>query len=137
MQRLIKNLLAPKKLILLASLYSLFILVMSLARLNNLPKLNFNYADKVLHLGAYLFLNFLWLLASLKKESKNQEIKKLIFISLAVIAFGIVIELLQYTLTNYRTLDFYDAMANTLGVIIALVVILLLRTRLRALILNN
>jgi glycopeptide antibiotics resistance protein len=43
--------------------------------------------------------------------------------ALSVSIFGIIIEVLQFTMTSYRTLDIYDILPNTLGAVISAVVL--------------
>ncbi|PZD78762.1 VanZ family protein [Mesonia sp. K7] len=139
MRQLIKNLLAPKTILVLAITYSLAIVVLSLVNPNQIVlKLEFNYADKLLHLIAYFGLNLLWLITFLINSNNRKNIfKYFLFISAASIFFGIVLEFLQYGLTNYRTLDVYDALANTIGALLAFVVMFMLRIKIRELILSN
>jgi VanZ family protein len=70
--------------------------------------------DKLYHSVAYLSLAFAWLVSFYKQKSKK------IPIIIACIVFGIIIEVLQSTLTNYRTGDYLDVFANTFGVLLAL-----------------
>ncbi len=72
--------------------------------------------DKLYHSFAYFVLAFSWLLSFRKKQKK----KYLIVIS--CIIFGIIIEVFQNTLTNYRTGDYLDVLANSLGVLLALLI---------------
>ena len=67
--------------------------------------------DKLLHAFAYCTLSFLWL-------SAINNSRRTILICTVGVIYGIVIEILQMLLTNYRTGDVYDALANTSGVII-------------------
>ena len=51
-----------------------------------------------------------------------QKIKKFKVKVLSIaIVYGIVIEVLQYVLTENRTADFFDVLANSLGAILAFV----------------
>ncbi|WP_245893559.1 VanZ family protein [Polaribacter butkevichii] len=83
-----------------------------------MPKLkeSFNNIDKVYHLSAYFALSICWLFSFYKKKS----LKYVIVIS--CIIFGIIIEVLQATLTVYRTGDYKDVLANTLGILLGLFV---------------
>jgi VanZ family protein len=40
----------------------------------------------------------------------------------ACIIYGIIIEVLQSVITDYRTGDYFDVMANTFGVLLALTI---------------
>ncbi|WP_405610003.1 VanZ family protein [Polaribacter sp. Asnod1-A03] len=73
-------------------------------------------SDKVYHLIAYFSLSFSWLISFYKKKS----IKLQIIIS--CIIYGIIIEVLQSELTEYRTGDYKDILANTLGIVLGLLI---------------
>ena len=83
-----------------------------------MPKVEVSYSniDKVYHLFAYFMLSSCWLLSFYKKPA----LKYIIVIS--CIIYGIIIEVLQDTLTLYRTGDFKDVLANTLGIVLGLLV---------------
>lgn len=67
--------------------------------------------DKLLHAFAYCTLSFFWL-------SAINKTGRIILVSIICVIYGIVIEILQMVLTNYRSGDLYDALANTSGVLI-------------------
>ncbi|GAA0751218.1 VanZ family protein [Psychroflexus lacisalsi] len=90
---------------------------MSLSDISSLPKLEVQYEDKLYHLIAYFFLNTAWLLAIVPYSSK--PFKKNVLISLGIISFGIIVEILQEITTDYRVFDIYDIIANSSGVIIS------------------
>lgn len=88
--------------------------------------------DKLLHAGAYFGLTALWIFWVLfKRSSKTQttSLKKSwqIFAGISIIAvlYGVLMEVLQGTLTSYRTPDAWDILANTTGSVLALVACLL------------
>ncbi|MCF6279913.1 MAG: VanZ family protein [Flavobacteriaceae bacterium] len=76
-------------------------------------------SDKTLHSIAYLVLTFSWLFA-IKKSHK--ELKGKLQIGFAVFLFGIIIEVLQSSLTIYRHGDYLDIIANTIGIVLAIVI---------------
>ncbi|WP_435674516.1 VanZ family protein [Polaribacter sp.] len=76
----------------------------------------FNGIDKWEHSFAYFTLSICWLFAFYK----NPKIKY--YIVFACIVYGIILEGLQGTLTNYRTADYLDAIANSIGVLLGLTV---------------
>lgn len=76
----------------------------------------FPNSDKIYHLFAYFSLAISWLFSFLKKQNSK------FIIALGCIIYGIIIEVLQNTLTTYRTGDYLDVLANTLGVVLGLVV---------------
>ncbi len=74
--------------------------------------------DKYLHFIAYFGLSTLWYFA-LRDRIQKKVFN--FFVSLALILYGIILEVLQSGLTTYRTGDLYDALANTTGVLVGLV----------------
>lgn len=119
MLQAIKKLLERNSL-LIAIIATLFLAVLSLSAV---PKLNMGLGiksgDKYLHFIAYFGLTILWYFA-LKDRIKEKMFK--FFVPLALVLYGIILEGLQSNLTTYRTGDIYDAIANTAGVIVALLV---------------
>ena len=118
MLRDIKKLLERNALI-IAIVATVFLAILSLSAV---PKLNLGLGikagDKYLHFIAYFGLSLMWYFAL--KDRINQKIFK-IFVPLGLIFYGIILEGLQSGLTTYRTGDIYDAIANTAGVIAALI----------------
>ena len=94
---------------------TLFIAYLSLMRMPKI-QLHFSYIDKVYHLIAYFTLSVSWLFAYYKKVTV-----KYIIVFLCII-YGILIEILQGKLTAYRTADYNDAIANTLGVLLGFII---------------
>lgn len=81
----------------------------------------FHPTDKLMHAVAYFVLAFCWLFYFFIKNPESSNFRKVfVKISGAVVLFGILIEVLQGTLTEYREPDWADIVANTIGVLIAL-----------------
>ena len=114
----IKKLLEHNALI-LAILATIIIGVLSLSAV---PKLNLELGiksgDKYLHFIAYFGLSTIWYFA-LRNRTQKRVFN--FFVPLALIFYGIILEILQGGITTYRTGDIYDALANTAGVIVGLV----------------
>ena len=115
MQRLIKNLFKDNFFLIGAFGITIAISTLSLIKA---PKtdVGFSNIDKMYHLFAYFTLSLFWLFSFYKKSSLKY------FIVLACLIYGILIEVIQHTLTTYRTGDYKDAIANTLGSIFGLIV---------------
>lgn len=77
--------------------------------------------DKLLHLLIYAFL-MLVATYDTKRAGHTLDIKTLTAVSVSVIAFGGVIELIQNYFCSYRTGSWYDFLFNTLGVLTALLI---------------
>ncbi|WP_298782283.1 VanZ family protein [uncultured Polaribacter sp.] len=115
----IKNLLKAN-FILIAIGITISIIYLSLIKAPNLNiDLKFNNIDKIYHAIAYFSLAFSWLFTFRNKKKKN-------IIILGCIFFGIIIEILQNTLTNYRTAEYLDIVANLTGIFTALILFNLL-----------
>ena len=104
----------------IAVVYTLIIATLSLVPLGRISVGGFNPTDKMLHGVAYFILTLLWLFYYLIKKSGIRNYKRGFFnISVLVIVFGMLIEVLQGTLTSYRQPDWADILANSIGVLIA------------------
>ncbi len=102
--------------------YTVFIVVVSLVRLNNLPDIKISFGDKVFHFGAYAVLTALWFY-SFFWTFKFKIGKAIVSAAVLSVVFGIILEVLQGSMTAYRALDVYDALANTLGALLASLVL--------------
>ncbi|CAM1341797.1 conserved membrane hypothetical protein [Tenacibaculum amylolyticum] len=114
MLKLIKSLLKDKAIYIAISI-TIIIAILSLIKVGSQP-IYIKYLDKIEHTTAYFVLTFFWLLAFFKKE----KIRTIIIV--LSISYGILLEVLQGTITTYRTFDYVDMIANTLGVLIAFLV---------------
>ncbi|WP_168796667.1 VanZ family protein [Cognatitamlana onchidii] len=103
--------------------YTIALSTVSLIRLNNLPDVGISFADKIFHLLAYALLTILWYGMFLLTFKIKKRRAMLIAVLFAVI-FGIVIEVIQETMTVSRGLDIYDMVANTLGAVLASLILL-------------
>ncbi len=80
----------------------------------------FDPTDKMLHAGAYLFLTGLWKLFFVFKATDFERYTaNLLWVAFASFVFGMLIEVLQGTLTSYRTPDWWDVLANSTGVVLS------------------
>ncbi|MDZ7615261.1 MAG: VanZ family protein [Flavobacteriaceae bacterium] len=96
--------------------------IIAVLSLTSLPKidlgLHIKSNDKYLHAFAYFTLTFVWLFVFRKNYHKNKfKLTALILLTI----YGIILEGMQGGLTSYRTADMYDAVANFIGVMLALI----------------
>ena len=96
----------------LALLYTIALAFVSLLSSSNLPAIEVVNADKIGHTIAYGLLGLIWYIA-LKALSFS---KPLLIAACGAIIYGIILEVLQGTLTEARMLDKYDIVANCIGV---------------------
>ena len=74
--------------------------------------------DKVVHFIMFFMLSYLWTIGLIKQHSYKSLQKKAIFIAmLSSFLFGIFTELFQYLLTESRSGELNDLLADVLGVI--------------------
>ncbi|MGY0407643.1 MAG: VanZ family protein [Polaribacter sp.] len=119
----IKVLLKDKSLIIAIGV-TLSIAYLSLMRMpKDLP--NFNNIDKLEHIFSYFTLGICWLFTFYKKPKSKY------LILLGCILFGILIEVMQSIFTNYRTGDYLDALANTFGATLGLIVFNLISKKMK------
>lgn len=112
-----------KKLILpISVVYTITLAVLSLIKVNKVTSELPTNSDKIFHALAYAIFTALWFL-SFYYKIKLKKIKALVFSFLFSSVFGIIIELLQGSLTNNREADLFDVIANTTGTLIAMIII--------------
>jgi len=103
----------------LAIIWTLLTLYLSLASLNSVPNLNvwdIVGFDKLGHFVFYAIFVVLWCMAKCRKNPK-----KLNFIIFFTIFFGIFIECLQLYMSKGRLFEFGDVIANTFGVLFGVI----------------
>ncbi len=115
----IKHLLAPnKKSFWSALLWTFFILFLSLKKPSGEPTFYFPNADKLVHFTFYFVFVFLWFRYLYFKE--NVKLIHKVILVLIAISLGIVIEFIQGYYTTTRQADVWDAIANSIGSIVGI-----------------
>lgn len=99
--------------------YVVVITALSLVRLNNLPQINTGHDDKIFHALAYLVFVFI-VFNYLRKRAVNHALG---IAMLSCFIYGIIIEVLQKVLTDHRTFDTFDILANSVGIILGYFII--------------
>jgi len=110
----IKSLLKDK-LITIAILITLGIAIVSLIKLGKSP-IQINHLDKIKHAFAYFVLSLVWFIA-LRTTIINKYL-----IAFGCFLYGIIIEVLQVTITSHRSGEILDVIANTTGILIAIII---------------
>ena len=81
-------------------------------------------SDKILHATAYFFFCIFWFLYLYLAGMRERKFKTILIIAAGwSLFFGMVIEILQLEFTTYRTGDSLDMLANTTGVVLAVLVL--------------
>lgn len=87
-------------------------------------------SDKIVHLLAYTFFVGLWFLFFYcLKQKKDNFLPALIKSSILAFIYGIIIEILQGELTTSRSADFNDVLANSIGIVIGILLVFLAKTQ--------
>jgi len=95
-----------------ALLWTLLIFYLCLDDSPNVPKITFQYKDKVVHFIFYFVFVYFW-----AKSLKNIRFNYTLIILVLALILGITIEVLQENFTVNRTFDWYDILANSIGAI--------------------
>ncbi len=124
LQMIIKKLLGHKFLLVLVILYSILITWASLARFIIPFKVGVQGSDKIGHFVAYFIFTIILFSFLFFSEKRNENFKQsLIKSSLICFFYGGLMELLQMLLTNYRSPEWNDMLANTSGIIFAVILL--------------
>ncbi|MGC9374731.1 MAG: VanZ family protein [Bacteroidales bacterium] len=102
----------------LVSLFILYGSITSEENLNKISLLNFPYMDKVIHMLLYFILS-LTILASLIRSGKQKKHNHMLITFVWVISYGMLMEVFQFYLTQTRSAEILDILANTTGCIFA------------------
>ena len=123
----IKSLLDKRTLIFLAVAYTVILTLSTLVKTEYLPQPSYSFSDKIAHAAAFFLFACIWFIASLGIAKKAAYNYLLVVIASVSVIYGILIEVLQYTLTTYRSFDELDMLANTGGVCLAIFLLVGLR----------
>lgn len=106
---------------------ALLLLYLSLTNAEKFQKvqlIHIMYIDKLVHFGMYFVLMSVIILEHRKTLGNSIN---LFLLALIPLAYGILMEILQLTLTVSRSGDFYDALADAAGIFIAILLWLLVK----------
>ncbi len=103
----------------------MLITLLSLFSLSELPKVEvqLSFGDKIVHAVFYAFLTIFCYLFMLVEWQKYKKRRTLLVSSVLSFIYGMIIEGLQYVLPYKRSADWFDVLANSLGVFLAILVI--------------
>ena len=110
----------------IAILITVLIAIISLMSLKGVHLLKTQNSDKYGHFLTYFILGLSWLNAI--KNPLDKIFINYIIIFL-IISYGIIIEVLQDVLTTYRQADLFDIIANSAGVIFAVILYNLMKKK--------
>lgn len=124
---LIKTLLEHKILLVGVILYSVLITLASLYRFIASPfSMDFENSDKILHFISYFIFEMIWFcFLYFSVKISMSKVKSLWVSAILCTSYGVLMELAQGYLTTYRAMDWKDAIANTTGIIFAVIILII------------
>jgi len=118
---IIKRLLEHKFLLALVIVYTGLISWLSLARIIIPVEIAVDGSDKIGHLLAYFVFTIVWFAFFFYSKKQSRKFaQSWMWASVLGFLFGILMEVLQASLTDYRSPDWLDVIANTTGVVLAI-----------------
>ena len=110
----------PKYLLfLVALLWTGIVSYFCLVNSNEIPVINIPNLDKCIHTFFHLVFTFVWFLFFYKQLKLDSIFKPLLISFLLSFLFGIGIEILQGLITTTRSADVLDGVANLIGALLA------------------
>ncbi len=106
--------------------WTLLIAVVCLVKFTNLPTIRVSGADKYVHFTLHFVFTMLWGYFFWLKLNEI-TLTKIAFVVTISLCYGILIEILQETLTTTRHADIFDVLANFSGALTALVLFALIK----------
>jgi VanZ family protein len=129
---LTKHLLADKRLLFIAIIYSCLITVLFFIPSQDLPKTQLLEADKLVHILVYFILVNLWMLYLYVSNDYHFEKKWIPILLLSILLYGIIIEIFQGLFTVSRSADILDVVSNLLGSLLGIFFFKIVKQKLKA-----
>lgn len=127
--KLIWSWLGPKTLLFIAFAFTVFITVGSLISSNSIPDIQLNVSDKLVHSVSYFILVVLWFLFFI--SISNKKFTTILWgCSATAFFYGIIIEVIQGKFIDTRTAETLDVLANGLGILGAVLLLLFFQRKL-------
>jgi VanZ family protein len=104
----------------LSIIVSLFIMYLSLSSadtFNAVSFFNFPFFDKIVHFGMYFGLMSVIIFENRKRIKSTPQ---LFLTGLIPLSYGILMEILQATITSTRSGSVYDALFNSFGILVSI-----------------
>ena len=119
----------PRKKLLFSILlfWVILITILSLVSFRKMPKIGVENSDKYVHFTFYFVLTFLLFLNLILK---NSFFKTLFFSITIAVIYGIIIEVIQETVTTSRRAELGDILFNSFGSLVAGLILFFFRKRL-------
>jgi VanZ family protein len=114
-----------KKLALVGAVgWTLLIFILCVVKSTELPVIAIANLDKVVHAFFHFVFVILWFLYFKEEVKSSYSTKAFVFAFALSVFYGIVIEVIQQIFTTTRAADVLDVVANLVGALVAVVVII-------------
>lgn len=120
MMQPIKKLLGPKTLFSITAVYAVLITIAFLFPGKDIPSTGLPL-DKLVHIAIHAGLVFLVILSVFRKQGDIIKMKQLYWVLIGCFIYGIVIEVVQERLVVLRHADVWDLVANSIGILLGVV----------------
>lgn len=114
-----------KQALLISIVYTIALLIVSLITidLGGIEAFAPSFGDKIFHFCAYSLLAYTWYFTC-KYKFNLGKFQSIYIVTICAALFGIIIEVLQKVLTYTRVFDVDDIVANVLGVLLTMFILL-------------
>lgn len=117
-----------KKLVLVgAILWTLLIFILCIVKSSDLPVITIANLDKVVHATFHFVFVVLWFLYFKEQFVSKFRTKAYVFAFALSVFYGIVIEIIQQLFTTSRSADVLDVVANVVGALLGVIVVLVVQ----------
>lgn len=107
----------------LALTYTILITIVSLVKVKPPVDIKVHQADKWVHFGIYVIFTILWFAHFKNSPKEPLSSKPILKSSFLAFLFGVLIEVLQHFNPYARSGDVLDVLANTIGIVIAVLIL--------------
>jgi len=97
--------------------------VISLVKVQSPVKISISNLDKLVHFGIYFVFTLVWFCSFSGIVFKKRIFKDVLKASLLAFFVGVSIEILQQLFTKFRSGDMNDVLANSFGILMAVVLL--------------
>ena len=112
----------------LLALIIMYLSLTSSQTFHKVPLINIPNIDKIIHFGMYFGLMSVIILENRTNLRNNRH---LFLTGLIPLLYGIIMEILQATVTVTRTASFYDALANSSGILVSILLWIWIKPRIK------
>ncbi|WP_378185694.1 VanZ family protein [Aquimarina sp. W85] len=128
----IRNLLEHRNLFVLVLAATSVLTYLSLGTISS-PISSLSNSDKIGHAIAYFVFTCIWFaFLYFSKKLKYSFLKSILYSAMICFGYGVLMEIAQGIFTTYRYVELFDVLANTSGIVIAVLFVFVLRLKIES-----